>query len=365
MPAPASCFGTRPSQAPQSQRIQERSTSPRPSRTSLETTVTDLKGCLCPKRSLARHSFRSGNRHPRLGVANVKRARLRAESLLRILPKSVPESLLLRRGSPARRWYIAVSGGHPTLLTTSGSFSRAPTPACNERQTGDHDQCACADDSPCPGRKSTRRRGRIGFLPRQPRRRSRPSGFLLGRNLHPISEKVKVFKNHLVSLNLPQTGPRHFPRHTHHDPRLKPTQVRVVIIVRAIVLEMVLSISLGQLHFPFERLVRGDPARQMPAGRSHILNLRGVNKPNLRQKNSLNTFTCSIDFSHCVSRVFKSEVKLHVTVGLKLNCPINFASRNYKRDKGQHDPHKTRTPLHMDGHIEPPDTPGKGCQAPR
>ncbi len=72
---------------------------PRPFKNLLEAAETDLKGCLRSKRSLARHSFRSGNRHPRLGVANVERARLRTESPLRILPKPVPESLLVRRDS--------------------------------------------------------------------------------------------------------------------------------------------------------------------------------------------------------------------------------------------------------------------------
>lgn len=100
MPAPASRFGTSPSQAPQLQRIQERSTDHALSKTSLKHHCDRLEGLPAPKEKPGTASwFRSGN-GPRLGVANVERARLRTKSPLRILHKPVPESLLLRRGSP-------------------------------------------------------------------------------------------------------------------------------------------------------------------------------------------------------------------------------------------------------------------------
>ena len=258
-----------------------------------------------------------------------------------VLPKPVPETPLLRHGRnfPVRRRHTPAHSSHPILAAIAGcGFRRAPTPPHGKRAAGDHNQHAPADGGPTPNRKpASRRRNRTGLLPPR-RRRSRPrrlGRFLLGRDLHPVVKKVKALNNDFVSPNLPQTRPGHLPRHTHHNPRLKPTQVRVIAIVCTVILEMVLPIPLGQSRFTNERLVRCHPARQMPAGRSHILHLGIVNKPHLRQKYSLNSFTCLFDFSHGVPRIFKSEVKLCFTVCLKLNRPVDLAPGKDKQDKGQ------------------------------
>ena len=63
----------------------------------------------------------------------------------------------------------------------------------------------------------------------------------------------------------------------------------------------------------------------MATGRRYILNLGGVNKRRMRLNYKSDTFTCLLDFSHGISRIFESKVKLHVAIGLKLNRPISLA----------------------------------------
>ena len=120
---------------------------------------------------------------------------------------------------------------------------------------------------------------------------------------------------------------------------------------------MILPILLGHLNFPFKRLVRSDPARQMPARRSHILHLGIINKSNLCYENSSNALACLLDLGHGVPRIFKSKVKLRVTVCLVLNRSIDRAPSDDKRHEGQQQSDKARTPRDTDGHIKPPNTP--------